>query len=255
MSRRTPYQVLGVPEYATTDEIKHAYRAQVSTRLRFTHLSLMTAMQVLQWHPDRHNKDRPSASKRFAEVGIYSYLTCPISLYDAVQINQAYKDLTRAFDLESNFEEPIVMGTDKKGHFSSLKRTNSGSSSASSSISTDQSSFFDRSRLSLSPTTPSSSFKESPTSSAWPKPPFTSSPYHPDQSVPTYENWRAGSDLPEAYKDKPYIPSHTSHTKANMPKASRRPPTPAYPTRPHQGPSSPSHPPIQRYVIVFLNSI
>ncbi|EFI27955.1 hypothetical protein CC1G_14446 [Coprinopsis cinerea okayama7 len=211
MSRRTPHQVLGVPDYATKDEIKHAYRAQ-----------------VLHWHPDRLHDDKHLANRCFAEV------------------NQAYKTLTRTMDLESNFEEPLVMNPGKDGQKSTRMQRRHSSSSSSSSFSYDSEDDSSDSRLSLS--TPSSSFKDSPTTCSWPSTPFTPSPYRPEHKAPssTYESWRAGPDLPEAFKHKAYIPpSHLSHSKPGMtafPKPPRRPPTPAHPG----APSSP-HTSIQRH--------
>ncbi|KAJ2924491.1 hypothetical protein H1R20_g12602, partial [Candolleomyces eurysporus] len=94
MPSRTPFQTLGVSPQSTADEIKHAYRAL-----------------VLKWHPDRYEKDKAMATKRF------------------IEINEAYKQLTEALELESNFEEPIVMNNDAESRTSSIDRQSSRSSS------------------------------------------------------------------------------------------------------------------------------
>ncbi|TFK27797.1 DnaJ-domain-containing protein [Coprinopsis marcescibilis] len=222
MSRRSPHQLLGVPDYATTDEIKHAYRAL-----------------VLHWHPDRHENDKGNAAKRYAEI------------------NRAYKDLTRCLDLESNFEEPIVMSSERgrKPSYAPPSKRLSSSSSTSSSSSSDRWETSTNSRVSISPTTPSSSFKESPTTSGWPKPPFVSSPYRPEhRATPAYDTWRGGSDLPEASKYHPYHPSHSSHPKPSVTGSSkppRRAPTPAHPHQTHARPGAPnsSQSPVQRPAI------
>ncbi|RXW23273.1 hypothetical protein EST38_g2575 [Candolleomyces aberdarensis] len=203
MPSRTPFQTLGVSPQSTADEIKHAYRAL-----------------ILKWHPDRYERDKAMATKRF------------------IEINEAYKQLTEALELESNFEEPIVMNNDAESRTSSIDRQSSRSSSEYSGYSEDSYGLRrTRSFDSGFQTTPSSSFKESPTHSYFPKPSFPAAhpaayrpdphPSSPTSASPRHETWRTGSDLPDGFRH--HIYSNSPRLSHPRPRASSipKPPPPS----------------------------
>jgi hypothetical protein len=103
---------------------------------------------------------------------------------------------------------PTNPDTNVMGRNPSASSSGSSLSRGSSDLSPDDDS--------IAPTTPATSFKDSPTHTNWPSSPFTPSPYRPDNKATTYQSWRAGPDLPEELRQKPYIPSHPSHLKPPM---------------------------------------
>lgn len=129
---------------------------------------------------------------------------------------------------------------------------NPSASSSGSSLSRDSSDFF-ADDDSIAPTTPATSFKDSPTHTNWPSSPFTTPPYRADHKIPTYQNWRAGPDLPEELRQKPYHPSHPSHLKPPMSGMSntRRPAAPSFsPPLPNSSGDAAAHPAARRCVII-----
>jgi Ni/Co efflux regulator RcnB len=148
---------------------------------------------------------------------------------------------------------------DVQSQSSSLDRQSSRSSSEFS----DDSYGFRRSRSYDSgfQTTPSSSFKESPTSSYFPKSSQFAyvqakrapTPYRPDRTSPTssspprHETWRTGSDLPDGYRQ------HAAHSYSHAPRLSQprprassipKPPPPSIPVPVYTaGPSANLHTP------------
>ena len=128
------------------------------------------------------------------------------------------------------------MSPDMNSQTSSIDRQSSRSSSEYSGYSDDSYGLRrTRSFDSGFQTTPSSSFKESPTSSYFPKSSFPTAhttPYRPDphpssptSASPRHETWRNGSDLPDGFRHHIYSnPPRLSHPRPRASSIPKPPP-------------------------------